>query len=72
MNSGTQVAGLVLIALLTIILIAMLMAIPTLLLWNWLMPVIFGLKEITLWQALGLNILSGILFKSSNLAGSKS
>ena len=32
------------------------------LLWNWLMPVIFGLTEITYWQAVGLLLLSKILF----------
>lgn len=32
------------------------------LLWNWLMPAIFGLTEITYFQALGLLILSKILF----------
>lgn len=31
-------------------------------LWNWLMPAIFGLRLITFWQALGLVILSKILF----------
>lgn len=30
-------------------------------LWNWLMPVIFGLHTITFWQALGLLLLSKIL-----------
>jgi hypothetical protein len=40
------------------------MAIPVMLLWDWLMPEIFGLPEITLLQALGLIVLSGILFKS--------
>jgi hypothetical protein len=38
---------------------------PLMLLWNWLMPVIFKLPEITLWQAIGLNLLSTILFKST-------
>ena len=33
------------------------------LLWNWLMPDIFGLKRVTYWQAWGLLILSHILFK---------
>ncbi|MBB6481197.1 hypothetical protein [Spirochaeta isovalerica] len=33
------------------------------LLWNWLMPDIFGLGEVTYWQAWGLLILSSILFK---------
>jgi len=32
------------------------------LLWNWLMPTIFNLKEITYWQAWGLFLLAKILF----------
>jgi hypothetical protein len=47
-----------------IVLMGVLWAIPTMLLWDWLMPELFGLSTITIWQALGLNILSGILFKS--------
>jgi hypothetical protein len=31
-------------------------------LWNWLMPAIFGLHTISFWQALGLLVLSKILF----------
>jgi len=34
------------------------------LLWNWLMPVIFGLPAITFWQGWGLVLLCHILFKS--------
>jgi hypothetical protein len=33
------------------------------LLWNWLMPELFGLKTLSYWQAWGLLILSSILFK---------
>jgi hypothetical protein len=33
------------------------------LLWNWLMPDIFGLKQLNYWQAWGLLILCSILFK---------
>jgi membrane protein required for beta-lactamase induction len=40
---------------------------PLMLLWNWLMPVIFGLPEITFWQAIGLNFLSTILFKPTTI-----
>jgi len=36
----------------------------TMLLWNWLMPEIFGLTSINYWQSWGLLILSFILFKS--------
>ncbi len=32
-------------------------------LWNWLMPGIFGLPEITYWQAVGIFILCHLLFK---------
>lgn len=32
------------------------------LLWNWLMPAIFGLGEISYWQAFGIVILSKLLF----------
>jgi len=46
-----------------IIVIGLFLAIPTMLLWDWLMPEIFGLTTITIWQAWGLNILSGIFFK---------
>ena len=45
--------------------------IPTYFLWNWLMPEIFGLKVITFLQAVGLNFLTWILFKSSSFSSSK-
>jgi len=32
------------------------------LLWNWLLPPLFGFREITFWQALGLLVLTRILF----------
>lgn len=47
-------------------LLSLLLAIPVMLLWDWLIPEIFGLKEITLLQAWGLTLLSGLLFKSTN------
>lgn len=51
--------------LVVIFILGLIFAIPTWLLWNWLMPFIFGLPTISLVQALGLNLLAGILFKSS-------
>lgn len=50
---------------------SILAAFPVMLLWNWLMPAIFGLKAISFWQALGLSILCGLLFKSSSSSSSK-
>lgn len=34
----------------------------TMSLWNWLMPMLFGLRTVTFWQALGMLLLSKILF----------
>jgi hypothetical protein len=51
----------VLIGLLAIVIV--LLGYPVMLLWNWLIPEIFGLSEITFWQAIGLNVLCTILFR---------
>jgi hypothetical protein len=45
--------------------VAFCFAFPTMWLWDWLMPTLFGLKTITIWQAFGINMLSSILFKSN-------
>ena len=65
---GNLVLGIakVLIVVATISGFAAICALPVMLLWDWLMPTLFGLKTITLWQALGLLILCGMLFKSSS------
>jgi hypothetical protein len=44
---------------------ALVLAFPTYFLWNWLMPNIFGLGRIDIYQAMGLNFLANILFKSN-------
>ena len=38
-------------------------------LWNWLAPALFGLRQITFWQALGLLALCRILFGGFGLGG---
>jgi hypothetical protein len=48
-----------------LLLYALILAFPTMILWNWLMPRIFGLAQIDIFQAMGLNFLSGILLKSN-------
>lgn len=45
---------------------ALVLGLPLMVLWNWLMPTLFGLTKITFWQAIGLNILTGILFGRSS------
>ena len=39
------------------------------LLWNWLAPMLFGFKQVTFWQALGLLALCRILFGGFGLGG---
>jgi hypothetical protein len=51
---------------------AVIAAIPTYYLWNWLMPELFALKAITFVQAIGLNFMTSILFKSHNSSKSES
>ena len=41
-------------------------------LWNWLMPMLFGLREVTFWQAVGILALSRILFGGIGLGGNRS
>ena len=43
----------------------------TMLLWNWLMPTIFGLTTITFWQAVGLMILGSFIFGGSKITINK-
>ena len=38
-------------------------------LWNWLMPAIFGLPQLTFWQAVGLLVLSRVLFGGMGMGG---
>ena len=52
-----------------VLLIAFFLGAPVMWLWNWLMPVIFGLNKITFVQAIGLNILVSILFGRINFGG---
>ena len=56
--------GIVLISLL-----ALLVGYVVMLLWNWLMPELFGLSTIGFWQSVGLIILAKILFGGFNSNG---
>ncbi len=54
----------ILIMLTMVVMFAFLFGLFVMLLWNWLMPDIFGLPRIDYWHAWGLVLLSHILFKS--------
>jgi predicted membrane chloride channel (bestrophin family) len=52
---GLKIAGIALVAVTLLSFIVMS-------LWNWLAPAVFGARTITFWQALGILVLSKILF----------
>lgn len=56
--------GIMVVAALIGAIIAAAAGLPLMWLWNWLMPSIFGLPTIGFWQAVGLNLLTTILFRS--------
>ena len=58
--------ALFLIGLGNLVLTAVILGLTLMLLWNWLMPEIFGLPEINFWKSLGLLLLSGILIKNNS------
>ena len=66
MNKLTESMSMLIGALMLIALAALLMALPTMWLWNSaLVPAVDGVHEIGFLQALGLNFLFSILFKST-------
>ena len=67
MEKFIEILGLVLI----IVAIGFLFGWFVMILWNWLMPMIFGLMTIGYWEAWGLLVLSGLLFKSTNTGNKK-
>ena len=54
---GVAIAGVCLA-----VLFALLFGWLVMLLWNWLMPALFGIKAVTYWQAFGITVLAKILF----------
>jgi len=65
MEKFVKVVGIVTVGIITVGILSILFAFPVKWLWNWLMPVIFELPKITMWQAWGLLTLSGFLLKST-------
>lgn len=61
----TSVIEGILVVIGLIMLVAMLFGLPLQILWNLLMPELFSLPYISFWQACGLNLIAGILFRSN-------
>ncbi|MFD2566158.1 hypothetical protein [Pseudotenacibaculum haliotis] len=56
------IVGTILFIIIIVSLLFVLFGYVIMYLWNWLMPAIFGLTTITFWQAIGICLLSKILF----------
>lgn len=61
-----KVTGLVILGIVGAAVLAIIFGLVIQWLWNTLMPEIFGLPEVSYWQAVGLAVLSHILFGSHN------
>ena len=57
-----RIVGLVILGVLAAAVFALAFGWFVMLLWNWLMPVVFGLGVITYWQAFGLVVLAKLIF----------
>ncbi len=67
--SPLAIAGMVIGGLALAVLFAFLFGWLVMILWNWLMPEIFGLPAISYWQGWGLVLLSHILLKGGSGGG---
>ncbi len=61
-----RIAGFVVLGILGAAVIAFLFGFFVMLLWNWLMPSIFGVREINFWEAFGFVLLIKLLFGGEN------
>ncbi len=57
-----KVLGGIIVGVLVVALFALLIGVLIMVLWNWLMPEIFGLDVITYWQGFGIALLVKLLF----------
>ena len=62
MESVLSFTALSVLAIIMMVLWSLVLAWPFQLLWNWLLPAIFGLGKITFFQAFGLKLLLALVF----------
>ena len=65
MEKFIEILSIVMVYLVTLLFVVLLLSWPFQLLWNWLMPTIFGMAKITILQAAGLLFLSAFIFKGN-------
>ena len=61
-NMISPTIGIVLVGIITFVSIGLFLSIPLCLLWNWLMPYIFGLPTLDILQTFGLSIFISLLY----------
>lgn len=71
METIAQIVGYIFMAIVFVIVLSLIAAFPLMLLWNWLCPDLFNLPMLTFWQAWGLMVLCGLMFKNNSMSKSK-
>lgn len=66
MEKLTKAIGLIIAGIATVAIVILILGFPTMWLWNWLMPEIFGLPTINFWQAIGLMFLSYLILPKTS------
>ena len=66
---GFKIAGMVVLGIIAAAIFALVFGYFVMLLWNWLMPLIFGITAITYWQAFGVVILAKLIFGAVGRGG---
>ena len=66
---GFRIAGMVVFGIIAAAIFALVFGYFVMLLWNWLMPLLFGLTVITYWQAFGIVILAKLIFGAVGRGG---
>jgi hypothetical protein len=67
----SEIFAKIIAGIMLIFVIALLMSLPVMWLWNGTLPELFGAKTINWFMALKVSFLSSMLFKSSNSSSSK-
>lgn len=63
--------GIILVVFLVAFILGFIMAWPVLWIWNWMMPDVFGVSEITYWQAFWGSFLAKLIFPNNTVSSSK-
>ena len=66
MEQFIKIVGLIFGGIGLALLLSLIIALPVMWLWNYLMPNLFALPVISLWQAFAMALLTSVLFKSSS------